>query len=393
MDNDQTDLRFAASDAGDHTGLDIAIGGSVTLASTIEEAIGRALDSRLNALVARLAPIPSQKDSNSAVLAAKVDLMLGKLNAIDSRITAVEASLGNGSKRAVAGNPIDAYSQGVQQATAEVMQEQVADLTSGVAKLMALNEKTEAVLADSIDNLVWFLDQAAKRQTQPTSSALPSPVDSEADLKMDRIGDAIRAMNARMESVEKMSTTVIPDMVSKGLAQISIKQKELDDEVRASLTGLSALGVGSQDAELLSKLHDLETKIETMPQMYIDTVALSFQKQTTSLLSVMDDIVKEQTEAITQTKAAVSNKRSSTVRTAITAVPSIPDMGIASRLSKLTSLALNRRSNPPGEKPVGKQASRLSSEVLSGDEADEDMVVVDDDLENEPPRGRELNRG
>ncbi|KAJ3245813.1 hypothetical protein HDU78_008545 [Chytriomyces hyalinus] len=357
--------------------------GTNTLSSTIEEAISRALDTRLNALVARLAPIPSQKDANSSVLAAKVDLMLGKLNAIDSRITAVEANLASMNSPVNQTNPIDVYSQGVQQATAEVMQEQVADLTAAVEKLMALNEKTEAVLADSIDNLVWFLDQASKRQPPATTNdTLPSPVDSEVDLKMDRIGDAIQAMNARMESVEKMSTTIIPEMVSKGLAQISIKQKELDDEVRSSLTGLSALGAGSQDAELLSKLHDLESKIETMPQMYIDTVALSFQKQTTSLLSVMDDIVKEQTEAITQTKAAVSSKRTSAVRSAITAVPAIPDMGIASRLSKLTSLALNRKSNPPGEKPTAKQGSRLSSEVLSGDETDADAVVVEEQHTN-----------
>ncbi|KAJ3225623.1 hypothetical protein HDU81_007764 [Chytriomyces hyalinus] len=360
----------------DTASLRQSLGGSATLASTIEEAIGRALDTRLNALVARLAPIPSQKDHNSSVLAAKVDLMLGKLNAIDSRITAVEANLTSINAPLNQSNPIDVYSQGVQQATAEVMQEQVADLTAAVEKLMALNEKTEAVLADSIDNLVWFLDQASKRQPPATTNdTLPSPVDSEVDLKMDRISDAIQAMNARMESVEKMSTTIIPEMVSKGLAQISIKQRELDDEVRSSLTGLSALGVGSQDAELLSKLHDLESKIETMPQLYIDTVALSFQKQTTSLLSVMDDIVKEQTEAITQTKAAVSSKRTSAVRSAIPAVPVIPDMGIASRLSKLTSLALNRKSNPPGEKPTAKQASRLSSEILSGGEADADVVV------------------
>ncbi|KAI8622263.1 hypothetical protein BC830DRAFT_1089891 [Chytriomyces sp. MP71] len=302
--------------------------------------------------------------------------MLTKLTNLDSRLATLEQRQ---SEPAPASAPavVDSYSQGVQQATVEVMQEQVAELTASVEKLMALNEKTEAVLADAIDNLVWFLDQAQKKQdASATAAALPSPVESEVDLKMDRIGDAIRAMNARMENMEKMSTAVIPDMVAKGLEQIAAKQKEFDDEVRSSL---SVIGAATQDADLLTKLHDLESKIESMPQMYIDTVALSLQKQTSSLMSVMDEIVKEQTEAITVTKAAVQSKRSSTVRAAVAAVPSIPDMGIASRISKLTSLALNRRSNPGAEVEKEKlaekaskgKASRLSNEILPAEDVEE----------------------
>ncbi|ORY29097.1 hypothetical protein BCR33DRAFT_713313 [Rhizoclosmatium globosum] len=219
--------------------------------------------------------------------------------------------------------------------------------------------------------MTWALDsfqqqqehfaQQQQQQQQPSAAPVSPTPSTTDDASIDRISEAIRAMNQRMESVERISSTLIPDIVSKGLEQIALKQAELDKELRASLAHVSA---STQDADLLSKLSDLESKFETLPQMYIDTVTVSLQNQTKSLMTVIDDIKEQQTEAIQSVAANSNNRKSgSTVSSAVASIPVIPDMGIKSRLNKLATIAKNRLSSSEIEpiKVASPSASTLAS--------------------------------
>ncbi|KAJ3011634.1 UNVERIFIED_CONTAM: hypothetical protein HDU68_001593 [Siphonaria sp. JEL0065] len=275
----------------------------------------------------------------SQVLQPQLEHIMNKLDLLDGRLGAVEAKL---QSSLAAPKPKDNYHDGMQQATATMMQEQLLGLSASVETLVTLGQKTENVLADSVDNMTWALDSFQQQQEQLQNQAPLSPTPSTSEESMDRISEAIKAMNERMASVEKISTTLIPEIVSKGLEQIAAKQTELDQEMRASLASVQS---GTQDTELLAKLNDLETKFTTLPQMYIDTVTVSLQKQTKSLLNVIDDIKEHEKEAMNNARPVSSNNRASQ------AIPTIPNMGIASRIAKLNTMVRNRLSSSEHDLP------------------------------------------
>ncbi|KAJ3067161.1 hypothetical protein HDU98_009623 [Podochytrium sp. JEL0797] len=270
-------------------------------------------------------------------LQPQLDRIVDKLDALDARMGAVEGRLVHLVKdRAEPAN----YASGMQQATATMMQEQLLGLTRSVDTLVAVANKTENVLADAVDNMAWALDSFQQHQDLHPTSASPT-----SDESIDRIAEAIKTMNQRMESVEQISSSIIPDIVSKGLQQIAEKQSLLDSELRSSLANLSS-GATPTDADLLSKLNELEHKFESLPQLYIDSVTVSLQKQTRSLMDVIDDIKESQTEAMNHVAADSAKRVSSSVSpTRAATLPAIPNMGISSRISKLATFAKNRLSS------------------------------------------------
>ncbi|KAJ3070392.1 hypothetical protein HDU99_002685 [Rhizoclosmatium hyalinum] len=305
------------------------------------------------------------------LLSPQLETILNKLDTLDGRLGAVEARVFSHATSQVQPPPTTNYQSGMQQAAAQMMQEQLLGLSASVETLVAVGRKCENVLADAVDNMTWALDsfqqqqehfaQQQQQQQQPSAAPVSPTPSTTDDASIDRISEAIRAMNQRMESVERISSTLIPDIVSKGLEQIALKQAELDKELRASLAHVSA---STQDADLLSKLSDLESKFETLPQMYIDTVTVSLQNQTKSLMTVIDDIKEQQTEAIQSVAANNNNRKSgSTVSSAVASIPVIPDMGIKSRLNKLATIAKNRLSSSEIEpiKVASPSASTLAS--------------------------------
>ncbi|KAI9346145.1 hypothetical protein BDR26DRAFT_855920 [Obelidium mucronatum] len=291
------------------------------------------------------------------VLQPQLEHIMNKLDLLDGRLGAVEAKL---QAAATAPKPKDNYHDGMQQATATMMQEQLLGLSASVETLVTLGQKTENVLADAVDNMTWALDSFQQQQEQLQNQAPVSPTPSSNEESIDRISEAIKLMNERMASVERISTTLIPEIVSKGLEQIAAKQSELDQEVRASLATVQS---STQDADVLAKLNDLENKFTVLPQMYIDTVTVSLQRQTKSLMTVIDDLKEHEKEAInnarpTATPSSVNNRVSQ-------AMPVIPDMGIKSRISKLNTLVRNRLSSSehdlPNDRVVPAPAERLTS--------------------------------
>ncbi|KAJ3122354.1 hypothetical protein HK100_012034, partial [Physocladia obscura] len=125
----------------------------------------------------------------------------------------------------------------------------------------------------------------------------------------------------------------------------------------------------ANNAQLLAKLALIEQKFELLPQLYIDQVTLSLQKQTKSLLTVIDDIKEQQADAIRvsahSNKNRVAGNNTSSI---LNSVPNIPNMGIATRkyerafmetdikLNKLTALARHRMSVEPTSPTLGATA-------------------------------------
>ncbi|KAJ3031330.1 UNVERIFIED_CONTAM: hypothetical protein HDU68_005072 [Siphonaria sp. JEL0065] len=93
----------------------------------------------------------------------------------------------------------------------------------------------------------------------------------------------------------------------------------------------------------------LDAKVDGWPESLKDTLDLGLAKQTTSLVGLMDDIIKEQAEAIyaassVEVAGGKENKRNSY------RLPTVPNMGIMNQVSKLKDLALNAR---PGSSLAG----------------------------------------
>ncbi|KAJ3104711.1 hypothetical protein HK100_004016 [Physocladia obscura] len=337
-----------------------------SLAHLIGEAVGVALDGLESRLFARL------------------DNLDSRLGAVEAHVSSI-ASISNasGANTASGGN----YASGLSHAAAQATQEQLVRLSGAVETLVTVARKSENVLADAVDNMSWALEQFAATQVQPQPQVQPAAIDTAAidndpaanttasdtaetlnnDARplsisssgssstaldspvLDRLNDAIASMNARMESVESLSKSLVKDIVDK----VSVRHHELEQDVQSVLKAISesrdldaardqesrdadkptaTIAPQENNAQLLAKLALIEQKFELLPQLYIDQVTLSLQKQTKSLLTVIDDIKVQQADAIRA--SAHSNKNRVAVNNTssiLNSVPNIPNMGIATR--------------------------------------------------------------
>ncbi|KAJ3338786.1 hypothetical protein HDU83_007917 [Entophlyctis luteolus] len=313
-------------------------------------------------------------------LGAQLSAITDKLDAIDARLGAVEARLSS-IPAAAAPPPAASYASGMQQAAAQAMQEQLVALSQAVDVLSAVSRRSENVIADAVDNMTWALDQFAQQTAQPTavdssappsvdalpsSSDRPRSTDSPTPEALQAIASALATLTQRMQSVEAIAQTQIPELISRGLSQIAATQSHMDSEMRSLLSSVS---LQTQDPDLRASLRDVQAKVQALPQLYIDEVSVSLQRQTQELLHVIDDIKGQQAEAI---NSVVSTSSSSTAGSILKRVSGggsgggggniIPNMGIADRISKLAVLARNRLSNEiiPADSPVLKSPPPVS---------------------------------
>ncbi|KAJ3129669.1 hypothetical protein HK100_008477 [Physocladia obscura] len=173
------------------------------------------------------------------------------------------------------------------------------------------------------------------------------------DEKVDRI---FEFLNTRMEKMEHF--THIGDMVANGLREIVDKQTELSEEVRSTLTRgtspTSSADASDEQLEILAKLNEIEARVGVLPQVYREIMDSSLDKQTQSLVTIIDGKngiaggVKDSESSIgafltrplstSPTPPSAKSKRSSLYR----ALPTVPNMGIASGFSKLAGGIVKR---------------------------------------------------
>ncbi|KAI9346555.1 hypothetical protein BDR26DRAFT_855750 [Obelidium mucronatum] len=150
---------------------------------------------------------------------------------------------------------------------------------------------------------------------------------------------------ASQKEQQQFSAAIQTELENTRAAITSVVTERLDSltENLASLkSDLSSLENTTKSANEL--LQTVDTKVSLIP----DTLEVGLAKQTTSLVGVMDDIVKEQTEAMyaatspdglngKSAAAGGENKRNSY------RLPTVPNMGILNQVNKIKDLALNGR--------------------------------------------------
>ncbi|KAJ3289861.1 hypothetical protein HDU79_003711 [Rhizoclosmatium sp. JEL0117] len=202
---------------------------------------------------------------------------------------------------------------------------------------------------EAIADRLERLSSISHQPQPPPQSQSPDPT-----LAMAHIQTLLETMQSRLDSIDKSSSTLaekVPSPVLERLEQILVHQQLLATQLSATSSASptptqpdSLTHAGT--AELLEKLQDLDTKIESLPYIYTHTFTTSLQRQTNSLMGIMDDIIKEQTETIKA--VAESGQRSvfgagttgevvlEKLGGVVSGVTSrVPDMGIKKRFSRL----------------------------------------------------------
>ncbi|KAJ3086388.1 hypothetical protein HK100_008712, partial [Physocladia obscura] len=122
-----------------------------------------------------------------------------------------------------------------------------------------------------------------------------------------------------------------------GAAWVGVKQRYCNFNIRDALLNTQSTNdiLDTQEnnhLELLHKVSILESQLEMLPQIYMETFTNSLQRQTSSLMGVMDGIVREQTDALRD--AAVTNSKR--------AYNGLPDLGIAASVKDHVLPAVQR---------------------------------------------------
>ncbi|KAJ3011553.1 UNVERIFIED_CONTAM: hypothetical protein HDU68_001630 [Siphonaria sp. JEL0065] len=217
-------------------------------------------------------------------------------------------------------------------------------LTASVKEVGALNDLADRLEAVAASSAEISLRSAASQQKQE-------------DTKIDGI---LEALNARMDKMEHLST--ISDIVSNGLKQIVTKQNELDADVRSSLARFPPNTPATRpDEEVVSKLNELEARIDVLPQVYREVIDFSLDRQTNSLVAILDGRRSAVDEYAPRAVSPASPyNRDHTMSPPLTpsptnktayrvSMPAVPNFGISSGLSKLSKLAYKRTSTGNAE--------------------------------------------
>ncbi|KAI9346103.1 hypothetical protein BDR26DRAFT_855866 [Obelidium mucronatum] len=138
--------------------------------------------------------------------------------------------------------------------------------------------------------------------------------------RLDKLEDRLRTIENNLPALTQTTTTTT-----------TLKRSSVIPQALQLQQGQSQ----QSSSEIISRLTDLDHKIEMLPLIYYDTVATALQRQTNSLMKIFDSIVQEQTETIqsvvvSSTSAADRNSSSSSLLRS-----SIPDLGIKKRFSLL----------------------------------------------------------
>ncbi|KAJ3072692.1 hypothetical protein HDU98_003117 [Podochytrium sp. JEL0797] len=374
------------------------------------------LDNKLDSFLARL--LEASQQSNERI-GAKLDAMITQMQVFDARLVVVERGVAE-TNEAVAN---------VRQHVADI--KKAVDLSNtspngagavetifldGVAaRLESLVLGVEAVkipvaeprpipvaVVEEVQELSAFSDIAARLESLASANSsfnatkvevntldsLASRLETVASTtsQLDGIRQVVESMQARLARMEAFAPAESAnadqdesgcESVANRVDLILERQVSIGLQLRDSLSR----GRNNNSAELVAQIAELDSKVERLPLIYMDIFSASLQRQTHSLMGIMDDIIKEQTETISA--AAASGRRvglagfNGVVGGVVGSIPYVPDLGIRKRFSRLTANFGLRRDVAIGVDEEGEETH--ATELVRGEEES----VVDIDFESE----------
>ncbi|KAJ3397272.1 hypothetical protein CcCBS67573_g03995 [Chytriomyces confervae] len=274
-------------------------------------------DHQSNALLSQIVTMMAAHDS-------KLDRLLARMDAIDERIARIEPE------------------------TADA---------SALASLTALTLRIEAMSGVAGTDIVGTASAGfgSANLSTPTAS-------NEAS------SDSLAALNSLAVRLEVLAASSAPASANPSLAIPNNSQFEsiartidaISDRMNVLQENVSSLDARTaapqaKDTLVLEKLSDLESQMNSLPSMYMDSFTTSLQKHTSSLLTTFEQVIKEQGETLSAAALAATDMASSTstslkrsrMSMSLPSLPIVPDMGIAKRWSKLTGgMSLSRPLTP-----------------------------------------------
>ncbi|KAI8616999.1 hypothetical protein BC830DRAFT_148089 [Chytriomyces sp. MP71] len=352
----------------------------VASVDTVEQAVLNLLEKRLADFVAKVTPSPQPAKADDT----KLDLILAKLSQMDARMTELETqqaahaqAVSEQLKQTVLHvENIACHSAANESAVEEVLvnvqvaleshnatREDAALLESLIKRLEVVGIDADELTAASsfqnedimaLNNLTRRLENLGASADELSTSikgiAVSATKESAVvakDANVEQITIALESWNERMERLEGL--VALPDVVSKSLQEIMMRQAELDADIRSSGARNPPEQLGNTN--IMHKLSDLEMRIEMLPQSYKLALDLSLERQTDSLLAVLDERIETGRPLSPPTSP---NNNGGTNNTKIANRLSqmrlgVPNMGIASTVQKLSGLVSNRNG---GESPI-----------------------------------------
>ncbi|KAJ3069587.1 hypothetical protein HDU98_007358 [Podochytrium sp. JEL0797] len=372
----------------------------------IEERVGALVERQMNEFMAKMmammAPPPPPPPSVTQISVAvdqKLDLILSKLVQMDSRMQQLEQD--HGYHKHEVSEKLETVVTSVENlafVTEKSVQEAVTSMTVALEAYHFDPQEDETNAAEAFDDLARRLEnvgisaQGLTESIQEMSalSDLADRLEAVAELastdlhlpcraipasgsvdegKLDRV---LEALSARMEKMEHLST--IGDVVTSGFKQIVMKQTELDVDVRSSLARAAEASPSPSTrsepiemTEVVSKLNDLEARIEILPQVYREMMDSLLDRQTSTLVSSISEVRAPRSPVHSPAPRGLSPLSRQPTPTLMTPTPSetpaaagkrssyripaVPNMGIAVGLSKLTG-RYNKRSSTDSDEAL-----------------------------------------
>ncbi|KAJ3264820.1 hypothetical protein HDU77_007492 [Chytriomyces hyalinus] len=381
----------------------------VASVDTIEQAVLNLLESRLAEFVAKITPAPPTITVNGVSgVDEKLDLILAKLGAMDARMTVIETQQEAQAKHV--SNQLVAVVARVENTAAansvkdRALQKTLEDVRMALTtrqttfeELVALDslaERLESVGIDADeltsgstiqDSELSALDALAKRlesigahADELTSSvhdmvrsATPEAI-SAVDAKLEKVAASLEVWDARMDKME--SLTVLPDLILKSLEQIEMRHAEFDSHAFSRQNADVADDPSQRQREFGAKLNELRQSVEMLPQAYKAALEISLEKQTDYILASIEGrpvrVVEEgrptsppaTPPAAERTGGGNNGLKSNRLSQIRMSIPAVPNMGIASGISKLSGMVGRQgaTSNPDSPNAVTENVTLLS---------------------------------
>ncbi|KAJ3338787.1 hypothetical protein HDU83_007918 [Entophlyctis luteolus] len=260
---------------------------------------------------------PPSTVSGIDIIASQLSLILARLDALDARIRVIETNTAESSNTKSSNNSNDTK-------------------TVDAEPFTSLAHRLEFLAAHTLSQKTQMSDLAARLES--ITPTVNSNTDSGAAVLA--LTDRVASLDAKLD---RIAANVPPkqsaptDEIEAKLSLIAQQQVQIQEALKESALPPFSSILDTQEnnhLELLHKMAVIESNLEMLPNMYLDSFSNNLQKQTTSLVGIMDGIVKEQTEAIKEA-AVIQGKRAYSVLPdlgiAATVKDRVPDLGIAKR--------------------------------------------------------------
>ncbi|KAI9346101.1 hypothetical protein BDR26DRAFT_855862 [Obelidium mucronatum] len=331
-------------------------GRAVASSESIEKAVARALDKRFSTLATTLSETLISEQDNEYETNEKLDLILQKLESLESRLGYVEMSC----ERV--------------ESLCEDLEDGIRELKEAEGTRTPRGESVDVVLLDSLvsrlEESSQFKGAEASKEKQQArkpaadleslASRLRRIVLNEGDehasgvvslaARLEKIYSSLENIGNRLETIEKQSSLLATEVYSVASRQSDLKREIITLATQQQVPASSATAppaTSTEISELSHRLVSIELNMESLAHSYIESLDAALIKQTNMFINIVDDMLKDptlKTRASRSQSDSPPSKRSSILSNPPSPVPTllnkrssyrVPDLGISSHLSKL----------------------------------------------------------